>query len=143
MKYKNKRGSLLIENLLALLYITAVLLPFSHLYIKVFKTNILLEKKERESVFLENIAEYLENTEYQNLETKTGKKSFSSFKDFCNFFHLSYFETKEKENTLINIDIQKTEYYYLNKNLQKLFIFKITTDTKELYYIPYLEDYEK
>ena len=143
MKYRNKKGSLLIENLLALLYITIVLLPFSHLYMKVFKTNMLLEKKERKSVFLENISEYLENTGYKNLETKTGKKSFNSFKDFCNFFHLSCFETKEKENTLINIDIQKTEYYYLNKNLQKLFIFKITTDTKELYYIPYLEDYEK
>ena len=143
MKYRNKKGSLLIENLLALLYITIVLLPFSHLYIKVFKTNMLLEKKERESVFLENISEYLENTGYKNLETKTGKKSFNSFKDFCNFFHLSCFETKEKENGLINIDIQKTEYYYLNKNLQKLFILKISTDIKELYYIPHLEDYEK
>ena len=85
----------------------------------------------------------MENTGYQNLETKTGKKSFTSFKDFCNFFHLNCFETKEKENILINIDIQKTEHYYLNKNLQKLFIFKITTDLKELYYIPHLEDYEK
>ena len=143
MKYRNKKGSLLIENLLALLYITIVLLPFSHLYIKVFKTNLLLEKKEHESVFLENIQEYLENTGYQNLETKTGKKSFSSFKNFCNFYHLSCFEAKEKENTLINIDIQKTEYHYLNKNLQKLFILRITTDIRELYYIPHLEDYEK
>ena len=82
MKSGNKRGSLLIENLLALLYITIVLLPFSHLYIKVFKTNILLEKMEHEAVFLENISEYLENTEYQNIETKTGKRNFNSIDDF-------------------------------------------------------------
>ena len=143
MKCRNKKGSLLIENLLALLYITIVLLPFSHLYLKVFKTNILLEKKEHESVFLENISEYLENTRYQNIETKTGRKNFNSFKDFCTFFHLDCSETKESEISNINIDIQKTDYYYLNKNLQKLFIFKIITDVKEFYYIPYLEDYEK
>ena len=82
MKYRNKKGSLLIENLLALLYITIVLLPFSHLYIKVFKTNMLLEKKERESVFLENISEYLENTGYKNLETKTGKKALIPLRIF-------------------------------------------------------------
>ena len=57
--------------------------------------------------------------------------------------HLCWKCLKEKENILINIDIQKTEHYYLNKNLQKLFILKITTDIRELYYIPHLEDYEK
>ena len=73
MKYRNKKGSLLIENLLALLYITVVLLPFSHLYVKVFKTNMLLAKKEYESVLLETITEYLENTEYKNIETAQSK----------------------------------------------------------------------
>ena len=141
MKSGNKRGSLLIENLLALLYITIVLLPFSHLYIKVFKTNILLEKMEHEAVFLENISEYLANTEYQNIETKTGKRNFNSIDDFCSFFRLNCFETRDKGNFRINIDIQKTNHYYLNKNLQKLFIFKITAGNKEFYYIPYLADY--
>ncbi|MCP1226620.1 hypothetical protein [Sebaldella sp. S0638] len=143
MKHNNKTGSLLLENLLALLYITVVLLPFSHLYVKIFKTNMLLEKKEYESVLLENMAEYLENTEYQNIETKTGKRAFSSFKDFCSFFRLNCSTADEKKNFHINIDIQKTDYYYLNRNFEKLFIFKITADTKEIYYVPYLEDYEK
>ena len=143
MKSGNKRGSLLIENLLALLYVTIVLLPFSHMYIKVFKTNMLLEKKEYEAVFSENISEYLENTEYQNIETKTGKRNFNSINDFCGFFRLNCFKTKGKGSFHTDIDIQKTDHYYLNKNLQKLFIFKITAGTREFYYIPYLEDYEK
>ena len=143
MKYGKKSGSLLIENLLALLYITIVLLPFSHLYVKVFKTNILLEKKEHESVLLDNTAEYLENTEYQNIENKTGKRSFSSLEDFCTFFNLGCSRQEKEKDFHMNTDIRKTDYYYLNKNLQKLFIFKITNNAREFYYMPYLEDYEK
>ena len=104
---------------------------------------MLLAKKEYESVLLETITEYLENTEYKNIETKTGKRSFDSFKDFCTFFAMNCLNADKIENFHINIDIQKTDYYYLNKNLQKLFIFKITADSKEFYYMPYLEDYEK
>lgn len=143
MIYRKKRGSLLIENLLALLYITVVLLPLSHLYVKVFKTNVLLEKEEYKSVFTDNFIEYLENTEYQNIENKTGKKKFYTSEDFCTFFNLSCFETAGKENFHIDIEIQKTNHYYINRNLQKLFIFKITVGNKEFYYLPYLEDYEK
>lgn len=143
MKINSRKGSLLIENLLALLYVTVVLLPFSHMYIRVFKTNILLEKKETESVFRENMLEYLENTEYKNIETKTGNRNFSTIEDFCVFFQLNCEESEKQDNFYINIDIQKTDYYYLNKNLEKLYIFKITADKKIVYYMPGLEDYEK
>jgi hypothetical protein len=143
MKTNSKKGSLLIENLLALLYVTIVLLPFSHLYVKIFKTNILLEEKENEAVLRENILEYLENTEYQNIEAKTGNRYFNSLKDFCSFFSFKCKEIKKSENFHINIDIQKTNYYYLNKNSKKLFIFRIAADNRYFYYMPDLEDYEK
>lgn len=140
---KYKKGGILIENLIALLYITVILLPFTNLLIKVFKTNTLIEQKESENIALENILEYLENLEYDIIKNKKGVFHFNSLKEFSDFFQINPFKIINNKNFSINIKIQKTSYFYLNKNYEKLFIYKIETNNKHVYLLPDKEDYEK
>lgn len=140
---KYKKGGILIENLIALMYITIVLLPFTNILIKVLKTNTLIEQKENEDVTLENILEYMENLKYNIIKKKTGNFRFNSLEEFFEFFQINSSRINNDKNFSINIKIQKTDYFYLNKNYEKLFIYKIEAGNNFLYHLPDKEDYEK
>lgn len=143
MLYKNKKGSILIENLLALLYISIVLIPISNMYIKLFKTNISIEKKENESVILDNIIEYLENLEYKKLKEKNGSQNFNNLNDFFHFFQIENSKIIENREINLNLNIETTNYYYLNNQHQKLYILKLKLNNREYYYFPSQGDYEE
>ena len=88
MYYKKKKGSILIENLLALLYVSIVLVPFSNMYIKLFKTNMNIEKEEESSIICDNIFEYLENLKYTKIKEKNGFQKFNNLNDFFHFYQI-------------------------------------------------------
>ena len=143
MLYEKKKGSILIENLLALLYISIVLVPISNVYIKLFKTNVSIEKKENEVIIYSNVVEYIENMEYKKLKGKTGSQNFNSLNDFFHFYQIENSKIIENKNTDISISIDATNNYYLNSKLQKLYILKLKINNKEYYYFPDQEDYEE
>ena len=143
MNKNMKKGIILIENLIALVYIAIILLPFSNMYIKVFNTNTLIEQKEEDNIILENIFEYIESLDYKVLENKSGNHSFSSINDFINFFEINISKNENNKKIEILIDIQKTNSFYLNQKHEKLYILKIKINKKEFFYLPSKEDYEK
>ena len=143
MLYEKKKGSILIENLLALLYISIVLVPISNVYIKFFKTNISIEKKENEVIIYSNVVEYIENMEYKKLKGKTGSQNFNSLNDFFHFYQIEGSKTIENKHIDLNLNIETTNYYYLNNQHQKLYILKLKINNKEYYYFPSQGDYEE
>ena len=143
MYYKKKKGSILIENLLALLYVSIVLVPFSNMYIKLFKTNMNIEKEEESSILCDNIFEYLENLKYTKIKGKNGFQKFNNLNDFFHFYQIENSKIIENKNTDLSISIDTTNSYYLNSKLQKLYILKLKINNKEYYYFPDQEDYEE
>ena len=143
MYYKKKKGSILIENLLALLYVSIVLVPFSNMYIKLFKTNMNIEKEEESSIICDNISEYLENLKYTKIKEKNGFQKFNNLDDFFQFYQIENSKIIENKNTDLIISIDTTNSYYLNSKLQKLNILKLKINNKEYYYFPDQEAYEE
>ena len=143
MLYEKKKGSILIENLLALLYISIVLVPISNVYIKFFKTNISIEKKENEVIIYSNVVEYIEKMEYKKLKGKTGSQNFNSLNDFFHFYQIEGSKIIENKHIDLNLNIETTNYYYLNNQHQKLYILKLKINNKEYYYFPSQGDYEE
>ena len=138
-----KHGGILIENMIALLYISLVLPPISGIYIKLYKTNKKIEVREEYGITTENVVEYLENMNYIQISNKIGVFHFDSLDSFFSFFNIT--EKKKIKDQIIPLDIiiEKTDYFYLSQNGQKLYILKLMVNNKEFYYFPTGEDYEK
>ena len=148
---KNK-GETLIESLISMFFVTVIIVPVANLFLQTFKTDIKVDNLNEKNVNIENMVEILKAKKYNEIVNFIGKYEISKVEDFYNRFAIEkkYQVLKKLEQKRdkrgkfqedkINLEIKRTDGYFMNEFGQKEYIFEINIDKIKDYYFPNIDE---
>jgi len=146
------RGETLIESLISMFFVTVIIVPVANLFLQTFKTDIKVDNLNEKNVNIENMAEILKAKKYNEIVNFIGKYEISKIEDFYNRFAvekkyqvLKNLEQKRDkkgkfQEDKINVEIKRTDGYFMNEFGQKEYIFEINIDKIKDYYFPNINE---
>lgn len=149
---RRNRGETLIESLISMFFVTVIIVPFANLFLQTFKTDIKVDNLNEKNVNIENMAEILKAKKYNEIVNFIGKYEISKVEDFYNRFaiekkyqFLKKLEQKRDkrgkfQEDKINLEIKRTDGYFMNEFGQKEYIFEINIDKIKDYYFPNIDE---
>ena len=149
---RRNRGETLIESLVSMFFVTVIIVPVANLFLQTFKTDIKVDNLNEKNVNIENMVEILKAKKYNEIVNFIGKYEISKVDDFYNRFAIEkkYQVLKKLEQKRdkrgkfqedkINLEIKRTDGYFMNEFGQKEYIFEINIDKIKDYYFP---DFDK
>ena len=149
---RKNRGETLIESLISMFFVTVIIVPVANLFLQTFKTDIKVDNLNEKNVNIENMAEILKAKKYNEIVNFIGKYEISKVEDFYNRFAIEkkYQVLKKLEQKRdkrgkfqedkINLEIKRTEGYFVNELGQKEYIFEINIDKIRDYYFPNIDE---
>ena len=149
---RRNSGETLIESLISMFFVTVIIVPFANLFLQTFKTDIKVDNLNEKNVNIENMAEILKAKKYNEIVNFIGKYEISKVDDFYNRFaiekkyqFLKKLEQKRDkrgkfQEDKINLEIKRTEGYFVNELGQKEYIFEINIDKIKDYYFPNIDE---
>ena len=149
---RKNRGETLIESLISMFFVTVIIVPVANLFLQTFKTDIKVDNLNEKNVNIENMAEILKAKKYNEIVNFIGKYEISKVDDFYNRFaiekkyqFLKKLEQKRDkrgkfQEDKINLEIKRTEGYFVNELGQKEYIFEINIDKIKDYYFPNIDE---
>lgn len=149
---RKNRGETLIESLISMFFVTVIIVPVANLFLQTFKTDIKVDNLNEKNVNIENMAEILKAKKYNEIVNFIGKYEISKVEDFYNRFAvekkyqvLKHLEQKRDkkgkfQEDKINLEIKRTEGYFVNELGQKEYIFEINIDKIRDYYFPNIDE---
>ena len=149
---RKNRGETLIESLISMFFVTVIIVPVANLFLQTFKTDIKVDNLNEKNVNIENMAEILKAKKYNEIVNFIGKYEISKVEDFYNRFAvekkyqvLKHLEQKRDkkgkfQEDKINVEIKRTEGYFVNELGQKEYIFEINIDKIRDYYFPNIDE---
>ena len=149
---RKNRGETLIESLISMFFVTVIIVPVANLFLQTFKTDIKVDNLNEKNVNIENMAEILKAKKYNEIVNFIGKYEISKVDDFYNRFAvekkyqvLKHLEQKRDkkgkfQEDKINLEIKRTEGYFVNELGQKEYIFEINIDKIKDYYFPNIDE---
>ena len=145
-------GETLIESLISMFFVTVIIVPVANLFLQTFKTDIKVDNLNEKNVNIENMAEILKAKKYNEIVNFIGKYEISKVEDFYNRFAIEkkYQVLKKLEQKRdkrgkfqedkINLEIKRTDGYFMNEFGQKEYIFEINIDKIKDYYFPNIDE---
>ncbi|WP_455041691.1 type IV pilus modification PilV family protein [Leptotrichia buccalis] len=145
---RKNSGETLVESLISMFFVTVAIVPISNLFLKTFRTDVRVDDLNVRSVNIENMIEILKAKKYNEILNFIGKHEILKVEDFYNKFSveknyqiLKKLEQRQDkkgklENDKVNIEIKRTEGYFLNELGAKEYIFEINVDKIKDYYFP-------
>ena len=145
---RRNNGETLIESLISMFFVTVIIVPFANLFLQTFKTDIKVDNLNEKNVNIENMTEILKAKKYNEILNFIGKYEISKVEDFYNRFAIEkkYQVLKKLEQKRdkrgkfqedkINLEIKRTDGYFVNEFGQKEYIFEINIDKIRDYYFP-------
>jgi len=149
---RRNNGETLIESLISMFFVTVIIVPFANLFLQTFKTDIKVDNLNEKNVNIENMAEILKAKKYNEIANFIGKYEISKVEDFYNRFAIEkkYQVLKKLEQKRdkrgkfqedkINLEIKRTDGYFMNEFGQKEYIFEINIDKIKDYYFPNIDE---
>ena len=149
---RKNRGETLIESLISMFFVTVIIVPVANLFLQTFKTDIKVDNLNEKNVNIENMAEILKAKKYNEIVNFIGKYEISKVDDFYNRFAiekkyqvLKNLEQKRDkrgkfQEDKINLEIKRTDGYFMNEFGQKEYIFEINIDKIKDYYFPNIDE---
>ena len=149
---RKNSGETLIESLISMFFVTVIIVPVANLFLQTFKTDIKVDNLNEKNVNIENMAEILKAKKYNEIVNFIGKYEISKVDDFYNRFaiekkyqFLKKLEQKrdkkgKSQEDKINVEIKRTEGYFMNEFGQKEYIFEINIDKIKDYYFPNIDE---
>ena len=149
---RRNRGETLIESLISMFFVTVIIVPVANLFLQTFKTDIKVDNLNEKNVNIENMAEILKAKKYDEIVNFIGKYEISKVDDFYNRFaiekkyqFLKKLEQKRDkrgkfQEDKINLEIKRTDGYFVNELGQKEYIFEINIDKIKDYYFPNIDE---
>ncbi len=149
---RRNNGETLIESLISMFFVTVIIVPFANLFLQTFKTDIKVDNLNEKNVNIENMAEILKAKKYNEIVNFIGKYEISKVEDFYNRFaiekkyqFLKKLEQKRDkrgkfQEDKINVEIKRTDGYFMNEFGQKEYIFEINIDKIKDYYFPNIDE---
>ena len=149
---RRNKGETLIESLISMFFVTVIIVPVANLFLQTFKTDIKVDNLNEKNVNIENMAEILKAKKYNEIVNFIGKYEISKVEDFYNRFAIEkkYQVLKKLEQKRdkrgkfqedkINLEIKRTEGYFVNELGQKEYIFEINIDKIRDYYFPNIDE---
>ena len=145
---KKNSGETLVESLISMFFVTVAIVLISNLFLKTFRTDVRVDDLNVRSVNIENMIEILKAKKYNEILNFIGKHEILKVEDFYNKFSveknyqiLKKLEQRQDkkgkiENDKVNIEIKRTEGYFVNELGAKEYIFEINIDKIKDYYFP-------
>jgi hypothetical protein len=145
---KKNSGETLVESLISMFFVTVAIVPISNLFLKTFRTDVRVDDLNVRNVNIENMIEILKAKKYNEILNFIGKHEILKVEDFYNKFSveknyqiLKKLEQRQDkkgkiENDKVNIEIKRTEGYFVNELGAKEYIFEINVDKIKDYYFP-------
>ena len=149
---RKNSGETLIESLISMFFVTVIIVPVANLFLQTFKTDIKVDNLNEKNVNIENMAEILKTKKYNEIVNFIGKYEISKVEDFYNRFAIEkkYQVLKKLEQKRdkrgkfqedkINLEIKRTDGYFMNEFGQKEYIFEINIDKIKDYYFPNIDE---
>ena len=149
---KKNRGETLIESLISMFFVTVAIIPVSNLFLKTFQTDVKVDDLNKKNVSIENMIEIIKGKKYGEILNFIGKYEISKVDDFYNRFAVekkyqilkNFEQRKDKKGKIqedkINVEIKRTEGYFMNEFGQKEYIFEINIDKIKDYYFPNIDE---
>ena len=145
---RKNSGETLVESLISMFFVTVAIVPISNLFLKTFRTDVRVDDLNVRNVNIENMIEILKAKKYNEILNFIGKHEILKVEDFYNKFSveknyqiLKKLEQRQDkkgklENDKVNIEIKRTEGYFVNELGAKEYIFEINIDKIKDYYFP-------
>ena len=145
---RKNRGETLIESLISMFFVTVIIVPVANLFLQTFKTDVKVDNLNEKNVNIENMAEILKAKKYNEIVNFIGKYEISKVEDFYNRFAIekkyqvlkNLKQKRDKKGKFqedkINVEIKRTDGYFVNEFGQKEYIFEINIDKIKDYYFP-------
>lgn len=149
---KKNRGETLIESLISMFFVTIAIIPVSNLFLKTFQTDVKVDDLNKKNVSIENMIEIIKGKKYEEILNFSGKYEISKVDDFYNRFAVekkyqilkNFEQRKDKKGKIqedkINVEIKRTDGYFVNETGEREYIFEINVDKIKDYYFP---DFDK
>jgi len=149
---KKNRGETLIESLISMFFVTVAIIPVSNLFLKTFQTDVKVDDLNKKNVSIENMIEMIKGKKYEEILNFSGKYEISKVDDFYNRFAVekkyqilkNFEQRKDKKGKIqedkINVEIKRTDGYFVNETGEREYIFEINVDKIKDYYFP---DFDK
>lgn len=149
---KKNRGETLIESLISMFFVTVAIIPVSNLFLKTFQTDVKVDDLNKKNVSIENMIEIIKGKKYEEILNFSGKYEISKVDDFYNRFAVekkyqilkNFEQRKDKKGKIqedkINVEIKRTDGYFVNETGEREYIFEIDVDKIKDYYFP---DFDK
>lgn len=149
---KKNKGETLIESLISMFFVTVAIIPVSNLFLKTFQTDVKVDDLNKKNVSVENMIEIIKGKKYEEILNFSGKYEISKADDFYNRFAVekkyqilkNFEQRKDKKGKIqedkINVEIKKTDGYFINETGEREYIFEINVDKIKDYYFP---DFDK
>lgn len=149
---KKNRGETLIESLISMFFVTVAIIPVSNLFLKTFQTDVKVDDLNKKNVSIENMIEIIKGKKYEEILNFSGKYEISKVDDFYNRFAVekkyqilkNFEQKKDKKGKIqedkINVEIKRTDGYFVNETGEREYIFEINVDKIKDYYFP---DFDK
>ena len=149
---KKNRGETLIESLISMFFVTVAIIPVSNLFLKTFQTDVKVDDLNKKNVSIENMIEIIKGKKYGEILNFIGKYEISKVDDFYNRFAVekkyqilkNFEQRKDKKGKIqedkINVEIKRTDGYFVNETGEREYIFEINVDKIKDYYFP---DFDK
>lgn len=149
---KKNKGETLIESLISMFFVTVAIIPVSNLFLKTFQTDVKVDDLNKKNVSIENMIEIIKGKKYEEILNFSGKYEISKVDDFYNRFAIekkyqilkNFEQRKDKKGKIqedkINVEIKRTDGYFINETGEREYIFEINVDKIKDYYFP---DFDK
>ena len=149
---KKNRGETLIESLISMFFVTVAIIPVSNLFLQTFQTDVKVDDLNKKNVSIENMIEIIKGKKYEEILNFSGKYEISKVDDFYNRFAVekkyqilkNFEQRKDKKGKIqedkINVEIKRTDGYFVNETGEREYIFEINVDKIKDYYFP---DFDK
>ncbi len=149
---KKNKGETLIESLISMFFVTVAIIPVSNLFLKTFQTDVKVDDLNKKNVSIENMIEIIKGKKYEEILNFSGKYEISKVDDFYNRFAVekkyqilkNFEQRKDKKGKIqedkINVEIKRTDGYFINETGEREYIFEINIDKIKDYYFP---DFDK
>lgn len=149
---KKNKGETLIESLISMFFVTVAIIPVSNLFLKTFQTDVKVDDLNKKNVSIENMIEIIKGKKYEEILNFSGKYEISKADDFYNRFAVekkyqilkNFEQRKDKKGKIqenkINMEIKRTDGYFINETGEREYIFEINVDKIKDYYFP---DFDK
>ena len=149
---KKNKGETLIESLISMFFVTVAIIPVSNLFLKTFQTDVKVDDLNKKNVSIENMIEIIKGKKYEEILNFIGKYEISKVDDFYNRFAVekkyqilkNFEQRKDKKGKIqedkINVEIKRTDGYFVNETGEREYIFEINVDKIKDYYFP---DFDK